>query len=78
MKSTITVKDIELLKLDKDKTYICKVKLPKDIPLDMIGKMMDSISATFKMKNVENIIFVPEGDERFAELDFLGIQEVKN
>lgn len=78
MKSTITVKDIELLKLDKDKTYICKVKLPKDIPLDMVGKMMDSISTTFKMKNVENIIFVPEGDERFVKLDFLGIEEVKN
>lgn len=78
MKSTITVNDIELLKLDKDKTYICKVKLPKDIPLDMVGKMMDSISSVFKMKNIENIIFIPEGDERFAKLDFLGIQEVKN
>lgn len=78
MKSTITVKDIELLKLDKDKTYICKVKLPKDIPLDMVGKMMDSISSVFKMKNVENIIFIPEGDGRFAKVDFLGIQEVKN
>jgi hypothetical protein len=78
MKSTITVKDIELLKLDKDKTYICKVKLPKDIPLDMVEKMMDGISSVFKTKNVENIIFIPEGDERFAKLDFLGIQEVKN
>ena len=59
--------------LDKDKSYICEVKMTKQISCDKLFAYLQSVKDVFEKVGITNVVFIPTGE--FAPIQELNIKE---
>lgn len=59
--------------LDKDKSYICEVKMTKQISCDELFAYLQSVKDVFKRVGITNVVFIPTG--KFAPVEELNIKK---
>mgnify|MGYP004645008893 FL=1 len=53
---------INIHELDKGKSYICEVKMTKQIPCDQLYAYLQSVKDVFEKVGITNVVFIPTGD----------------
>ena len=59
--------------LDKDKSYICEVKITKQIPCTELFAYLQSVKDVFEKVGITNVVFIPTGE--FAPIQELNIKK---
>ena len=62
--------------LDKNKSYICEVKITKHVPVDKLSAYLHSVKDAFDKVGVTNVVFIPTGE--FAPIQELNIKKDMN
>lgn len=62
--------------LDKNKSYICEVKITKQVPVDKLSAYLNSVKDAFDKVGVTNVVFIPTGE--FAPIQELNIKKDMN
>ena len=62
--------------LDKNKSYICEVKITKHVPVDELSAYLNSVKDSFDKVGVTNVVFIPTGE--FAPIQELNIKKDMN
>ena len=64
---------INIHELDKNKSYICEVKITKQVAVDELYAYLQSVKDDFDKAGITNVVFVPVG--RFAPIQELTIKK---
>ena len=59
--------------LDKNKSYICEVKITKHVPVDELSAYLNRVKDAFDKVGVTNVVFIPTGG--FASIQELNIKK---
>ena len=62
--------------LDKNKSYICEVKITKHVRVDELSAYLNSVKDAFDKVGVTNVVFIPTGE--FAPIQELNIKKDMN
>lgn len=62
--------------LDKNKSYICEVKITKHVAVDALYAYLHSVKDAFDKVGVTNVVFIPTGE--FAPIQELNIKKDMN
>ena len=64
---------IDIHKLDKNKSYICEVKITKHVAVDELYAYLNSVKDDFDKAGITNVVFIPTGG--FAPIQELDIKK---
>lgn len=67
---------MNIYELDKDKSYICEVKITKQVAADELYAYLQSVKNAFDKVGITNIIFIPTGE--FVPIEELNIKKDMN
>lgn len=59
--------------LDKDKSYICEVKITKQVAVDKLYAYLQSVKDAFNKVGITNVVFIFTGE--FAPIQELNIKK---
>ena len=59
--------------LDKDKSYVCEVKISKQVAADELYAYLQNVKDAFDKVGITNVIFIPTGE--FAPIQELNIRK---
>ena len=59
--------------LNKDMSYICEVKMTKQISCDKLFAYLRSVKDVFEKAGITNVVFIPTGE--FAPIQELNIKK---
>lgn len=59
--------------LDKDKSYVCEVKISKQVAADELYAYLQNVKDYFDKVGITNVIFIPTGE--FAPIQELNIRK---
>ena len=62
--------------LDKNKSYICEVKITKHVPVDKLFAYLQRVKDTFDKAGITNVVLIPTGE--FAPIQELNIKKDMN
>lgn len=62
--------------LDKNKSYICEVKITKHVPVDELSAYLQRMKDAFDKVGVTNVVFILTGE--FAPIQELNIKKDMN
>ena len=62
--------------LDKNKSYICEVKITKQVAVDALYAYLQSVKDYFDKAGITNVVFIPTGG--FAPIQELNIKKDMN
>lgn len=64
---------MNIYELDKDKSYVCEVKITKQVAADELYAYLQSVKNAFDKVGITNIIFIPTGE--FVPIEELNIKK---
>lgn len=64
---------MNIYELDKDKSYICEVKITKQVAADELYAYLQSVKNAFDKVGIMNIVFIPTGE--FVPIEELNIKK---
>ena len=67
---------INIHELDKNKSYICEVKITEHVPVDELSAYLHSVKDAFDKAGITNVVLIPTGG--FAPIQELNIKKDMN
>ena len=64
---------MNIYELDKDKSYVCEVKITKQVAADELYAYLQSVKNVFDKVGITNVVFIPTGG--FAPIQELNIKK---
>ena len=52
---------LNIHELDKNKSYICEVKITKHVPVDELSAYLHSVEDAFDKVGITNVVLIPTG-----------------